>query len=356
MVGLTALLEDPAAGGEGHIVGERHQPLERGDLDRQLFQAPLHLHPVEHLVRGVVGKRQEHPLGAEVADWLADHLGQMALWPLPQYAVHLTEACERGALALNVTEADGRQFGPLSANVHLTYDGVQGWQETESNGRWILIIAADGWQIAQLSDVESDLLWLTEPLARAAAVGSTIMPLVWGKAIDPADLTQWVPGMVGGNIPTQIQPAPLPDQDVLDDPWLDEIPIWPDGNWRDSPRASASAAVQQLDTSLSDAWIRRADPVRNLTLERRYLLTGPDALTTWMLRLWAVQGQFGSLWLPDGIAPVMTVQEDAAIDSGYLVVEGGGAAAFGGSGFSAISASILALSEGGLWWAFLGLN
>ena len=95
---------------------------------------------------------------ALVADWLADHLGQMALWPLPQYAVHLTQSCERGALALNVTEADGRQFGPLSANVHLTYDGVQGWQETENNGRWILIIAADGWQIAQLSDVESDLL------------------------------------------------------------------------------------------------------------------------------------------------------------------------------------------------------
>jgi len=69
---------------------------------------------------------------ALVADWLADHLGQMALWPLPQYAVHLTQSCERGALALNVTEADGRQFGPLSANVHLTYDGVQGWQETRT--------------------------------------------------------------------------------------------------------------------------------------------------------------------------------------------------------------------------------
>ena len=110
---------------------------------------------------------------ALVADWLVDHLGQAALWPLPQYAVHLTEACERGALALSVTEADGRQFGPLSANVHLTNDGVQGWQEIEGNGRWILIIAADGWQIAQLGDVESDLLWLMEPLARAAAVGST---------------------------------------------------------------------------------------------------------------------------------------------------------------------------------------
>jgi hypothetical protein len=99
-----------------------------------------------------------------------------------------------------VTEADGRQFGPLSANVHLTYDGVQGWQETENNGRWILIIAADGWQIAQLSDVESDLLWLTEPLARAAAVGSTVMPLVWGKVIDPADLTQWVSMTADGQV------------------------------------------------------------------------------------------------------------------------------------------------------------
>jgi hypothetical protein len=79
---------------------------------------------------------------------------------------------------------------------------------------------------------------------------------------------------------------------------------------------------------MADAWVRRADPVRNLSLQRSYLVAGPEALTLWLRRLWTVQGQFGSLWLPDGIAPVMTVVEDAAIDSGFLVVEGGGAAAF----------------------------
>ena len=103
---------------------------------------------------------------ALVADWLADHLGQMALWPLPQYAVHLTESCERGALALNVTEADGRQFGPLSANVHLTYDGCRAGRKLRTMAagfdhrrRWL----AD----RPTQRCEIDLLWLTEPLARA---------------------------------------------------------------------------------------------------------------------------------------------------------------------------------------------
>ncbi|MFU4595524.1 hypothetical protein ACM70O_05850 [Pseudomonas aeruginosa] len=265
---------------------------------------------------------------ALVADWLADHLGQMALWPLPQYAVHLTESCERGALALNVTEADGRQFGPLSANVHLTYDGVQGWQETENNGRWVLIIAADGWQIAQLSDVEGDLLWLTEPLARAAAVGSTVMPLVWGKAIDPADLTQWVPGMVGGNIPTQIQPAPLPDQDVLNDPWLDEIPVWPDGNWRDDPTAAAQATITRQDFSHADPWVRRDDPWATTTLQRRYLASSLDEIEIWRARLWRTQGRLEAFWLPDGLAPILWVNVEADPEDGFLRVDGKDISAF----------------------------
>jgi hypothetical protein len=259
---------------------------------------------------------------ALVADWLADHLGQMALWPLPQYAVHLTEACERGAPALGVTEADGRQFGPLSANVHLTYDGVQGWQETENNGRWVLIIALDGWQIAQLTRVESDRLWLTEPLARAAAAGSTIMPLVWGKAIDPADLTQWVPGMVGGNIPAQIQPAPLPDQDVLDDPWLDGIPVWPDGNWRDDPTAAAQATITRQDLSPADTWVRRDDPWATTTLQRRYLASSLDEIEIWRARLWRTQGRLETFWLPDGLAPVLWVTFDADPEDGFLRVAG----------------------------------
>lgn len=52
------------------------------------------------------------PSDALVADWLADHIGKPAMWPLPQYAVHLIQTAERGALALEVTDADWRQFIP----------------------------------------------------------------------------------------------------------------------------------------------------------------------------------------------------------------------------------------------------
>lgn len=256
---------------------------------------------------------------ALVADWLADHLGQMALWPLPQYAVHLTEACERGALVLNVTEADGRRFGPPAAALRLTYDGVQGW---DSDERWVLIIAPEGWQIAQLSDVESDRLWLTEPLARAAAMGSTIMPLVWGKAIDPADLTQWVPGMVGGSVTAAITAARQPDLNVLDDPWLDGIPVWPDGNWRDDPTVAAQATITRQDFSPADAWVRRDDPWATTTLQRRYLASSRDDIEIWRARLWATQGRLNAFWLPDGLAPVLCVASDASLDDGFLRVDG----------------------------------
>jgi hypothetical protein len=88
----------------------------------------------------------------------------------------------------------------------LTYDGVQGWQATR---QWPLAAHRARWlaEVAQLSDVESDLLWLTEPLARAAAVGSWSCRWCGASAVDPADLTQWVPGMVGGNVVAHTDPA-----------------------------------------------------------------------------------------------------------------------------------------------------
>lgn len=265
---------------------------------------------------------------ALVSDWLADHLGQMALWPLPQYAAHLTESCGRGALALSVIEADGEQFGPLSANVRLAYDGVQGWQETPSNGRWMLIIALDGWQIAQLSHVGSGQLWLAKPLARAAASGSVVMPLVWGKAVDPAHLTQWGPGMVSGNVHAQIEPAPLPDQGGLDDPMLDGIPVWPDGNWVDDPTATAQAPITRQDFSPADPWFRRDDPWSIGTYQRRFLAAGREDIARWRARLWSTQGRLEPFWLPDGLAPVLRVQDDADVDAGYLRVDAEAGAAF----------------------------
>ena len=262
---------------------------------------------------------------ALVADWLTDHLGKAAWWPLPQYAVHLAQSAERGALALEVSEADWRHFGPPAAALRLTYDGVHGW---DSDERWVLIIAADGWQVAQLSDVESDLLWLAEPLARAAGAGSSVMPLVWGSAVDPADLTQWVPGMVGGSATATITPEQTPDMDVLDDPWLDEIPVWPDGNWRDDPTAVVAGVITRQDFSPAEPWVRRDDPWPVTTFQRRYLASTAEEIEVWRARLWRTQGRLEAFWLPDGLAPVLWVTAEADPEDGFLRVTGGDAAAF----------------------------
>ena len=265
------------------------------------------------------------PTDALVADWLADHLGQNAWWPLPQYAVHLVENAEEGALTLAVSEADWRRFAPPAAALRLTYDGVQGWEGGE---RWVLIIAQEGWQVAQLSDVETDLLWLADPLARKAAAGSAVLPLVWGKAVDPADLTQWVPGMVGGSVTTTVTPEQTPDMDVLDDPWLDEIPVWPDGNWRDDPTASAQATITRQDFSPADPWVRRDDPWATTTYQRRYLASSLDEVDIWRARLWRTQGRLEAFWLPDGLAPILWVSVEADPDDGFLRVDGQDLSAF----------------------------
>ena len=218
-----------------------------------------------------------------MADWLADHLGKAAWWPLPQYVVPLVGAAESGALALDVQDADWRHFAPASADLRLTWEGVEGWQ---GDGLWALIIAPDGWQQVQLSHVEPDGLWLTEPLARRVPVGSTVMPLLWGRAVDPAELSQWVPGMVGGNVVAQIEPAPPPDDDLLDDPW----PI--------------------------------------TTFQRRYLASNLDEIEIWRARLWQTQGRLNAFWLPDGLAPILWVTSDADPEDGFLRVTGDAISAF----------------------------
>jgi hypothetical protein len=262
---------------------------------------------------------------ALVADWLADHAGQAALWPLPQYAVHLTHAAERGALALNIAGAQARYFTPQAAKLRLTHDGVQGWQDDD---RWVLILAADGWQVARLGAVGRDALWLAEPLARAAAAGGTVMPLVWGKTLDPADLTQWVPGMAGGNVPAHLEPAPLPDQDGLDDPWLDGIPVWPDGNWRDDPTAVAQGVITRQDVSPAQPWVRRDDPWAVTTFQRRHLAGSIEQIEAWRARLWRTQGRLTAFWLPDGVAPVSWVTAGADPEDGFLRVSGEDVSAF----------------------------
>lgn len=262
---------------------------------------------------------------ALVADWLADHFGQQALWPLPQHAARLTEACPRGALALPVTTADASHFGPPAADLRLRWYGLEGW---DGQTRWILILAPDGWQTARLADVEPDRLWLAEPLARAADVGSAVLPLVWGRAVDGADLAQGVPGVVDGRVTASLTPAPMPYMDLLDDPLLDGLPVWPDGNWREDPSVTAQAVLTRQDLSSADPWVRRDDPWPATTYQRRYLAASPDAIERWRARLWQAQGRLGSFWLPDGLAPVLWVSAEADPEDGFLRVTGEDISAF----------------------------
>ncbi|MFN3297693.1 hypothetical protein [Caldimonas sp.] len=262
---------------------------------------------------------------ALVADWLADHLGQRALWPLPQHAAHITEAVEAGAMALAVTPVKSDTFGPLAADVRLDFDGLQGWDGDE---RWILIRAADGWQTARLSHVEPIQLWLADPLSRAVPAGATVMPLAWGMASEAADFAQWMPGVVGGRVTASLAPAPLPDMDLLGDPLLDGLPVWPDGNWRDDPSVTVQAVLTRQDLSPADPWTRRDDPWPTTTFQRRYLASSPEDIERWRARLERVQGRLGAFWLPDGLAPVLWVSADADPEDGFLRVTGEDSSAF----------------------------
>lgn len=262
---------------------------------------------------------------ALVADWLADHLGQQALWPLPQHAARLTQDVGRGALGLPVSGEWVLHFMPTRSGIELDAGGLNwNWFDLEY---WVIVLAPDGWQIARVSAIEQDVLWLAEPLARPASAGSLVMNLVAGRATDPCDLTQWVPGVAGGRVSAEIACA-RPPEIVPPDPLLDGLPVWPDGNWRDDPSASAQAVLTRQDLSPADPWVRRDDPWPATTYQRRYLAGDMEAIARWRARLWRTQGRLGSFWLPDGLAPVLWVSAEADLEDGFLRVSGEDISAF----------------------------
>ncbi|WP_062196857.1 hypothetical protein, partial [Caldimonas taiwanensis] len=182
---------------------------------------------------------------ALVAEWLADHLGRLAWWPLPQHVARLTSAADTGARALAVTPVDEADFAPAAAQLRLEEDGLH-WP---ADRRYALLMAPDGWQALALTEVEPDRLWLTEPLARAVPAGATVSPLVEGLAVEPAEFAQWVPGIVAGTVTAQVAFEPLPDEGLAGDPLLDGLPVWADGNWRDDPSVTAQGVVTRQDVS-----------------------------------------------------------------------------------------------------------
>jgi hypothetical protein len=261
---------------------------------------------------------------ALVADWLADHLGWLAWWPLPQHVVRLTLAADTGARLLPVTPVDEADFAPAAAKLRLEEDGLH-WP---ADRRLALLMAADCWQVLQLADVEPERLWLTEPLARAVPAGATVLPLVEGVAVEPAEFAQWVPGLDAGSVTAQVAFEPLPIDGLLDDPWLDGLPVWPDGNWRDDPTHTADGVVTRQDLSPADPWVRRDDPWPTSTFQRRFLAAGREDIARWRARLYRAQGRLGACWLPDGLAPVLRVQVEAEAEAGYLRVDAEASAAF----------------------------
>ncbi|MCR6497099.1 hypothetical protein LJB71_13290 [Thermomonas sp. S9] len=262
---------------------------------------------------------------ALVADWLADHLGHMALWPLPHRALTLSRPAAQGDDALAVASVSIVAWERPAADLHLTYAGVEDW----GDDAWrALVLAPDGWQLAPLDSVEAGTLWLAAPLARAVPVGAAVMPLVWGMASEAADLAQWVPGVAGGRVTASLTPAPLPDMDLPGDPLLDGLPVWPEGNWRDDPSVTAQGMVTRQDLSPADPWVRRDDPWPTTTFQRRYLATGPQNIERWRARLYRAQGRLGACWLPDGLAPVLRVTAEADPGDGFLRVTGEDISAF----------------------------
>lgn len=259
---------------------------------------------------------------ALVADWLADHLGRLAGWPLPQHAVRLGAAAEAGAFALDILAPAGHGFA--SASYRLDNGGLQ----REDAPLRAIVFTQTGWQVLTLTDVEPDRLWLAEPLARAVPAGATVLPLVEGVAVEPADFAQWVPGVNAGRVTAQVAFEPLPMDGLLDDPWLDGLPVWPDGNWRDDPSVTAQGAVTRQDLSPADPWVRRDDPWSTSTFQRRYLATGREDIARWRARLYRAQGRLNACWLPDGLAPILRVQDEAEVEAGYLRVDAEASAAF----------------------------
>lgn len=282
---------------------------------------------------------------ALLADWLADHLGKPALWPLPQHAVRLAQAAAPGTGALWVdgliadTPEDESAFGPSAAAPLLNPYGLYGWSLLDS--RYALIHTATGWQKIGVTAVgEGGLLFLAEPLARSVPAGATVVPLRQGTAVESASLTQHVPGIASGRVTVSIAP-PVPPffgyfggflpggAPALDpNPRLDGIQIWPESNWRDDPEAGVSAAITRQDFSCADPWIRRDDPWPTTTFQRRYLAGNASEIKVWQDRLWRTQGRLDAFWLPDGLAPVLWVTHEAAPDDGYLRVSGDDLSAF----------------------------
>jgi hypothetical protein len=257
---------------------------------------------------------------ALVGDWLADHIGRIALWPMPFQGGRVTAAAARGEATLSVA-LPWRDVDPPELTWAFEDGGLDaGWKDD----RLLLILWETGWQVVQADFVWDTFINLTDPLARPVPAGAAVYPLVFGVA-EAADLAQWLPGVASGDVTAQVAP---PEEITEDpgDPLLDARPVWPDGNWQDDPTATADGVVSRQDLSPAFPWLRRDDPWPANTYQRRYLATSRPEIARLRARLWRTRGRLGEFWLPDGLAPVLRVTAPAGLEAGYLRVDADAAA------------------------------
>ncbi len=284
------------------------------------FRAPLRQVPRRELRYQVGAGRAYDGL---VADWLADHLGRLARWPLPQHGLHLTETADAGALALAVSADAARLagFSGLDAAPFVDAGGLDGWPQDD---RWAWLDSPAGWQVVRLQSVSDDQILLADPLVRPAPAGTWVVPLVFGVATQDSQFTQHLPGRMSGEVAARVAPPAPPwanpaVPEASPDALLDGLPVWPDGNWAQAQGLTTSATLRQMDLVDADPWVVRADPTRRHTLERRYLFPRSER-DTWLRRLWLAQGRANGFWLPDHAAPVLTLRAEAALEATHLAV------------------------------------
>ncbi len=274
-----------------------------------------------------VGNNRSHD--ALLGDWLADHAGREAAFPLPQYGARLGQNAAAGVagITLSLMAEEGTAFPTYLAAPVLDSAGVQGWEAQNAGFKQALIVEGDAWQVCRVDSHAGGALTFPQGLARPASFGARIYPLVRGRALDRAGLEQHLHGIGRASLAVELEPA-APPTVATGDPAFFGRTLWPEGNWASDPAADLGAPQETVEQPFADPWVRRGHPWADHRFTRRYVARGETECEIWRARLWAARGRAGELWLADALAPCLIASHAAGTDDGYLRVHADGAQAF----------------------------
>lgn len=261
-------------------------------------------------------------LRALVADWAERYQGLPALYPLSQSGVCVLRRAQAGTSALTIPE-DAWTSALYRRTYPATRLGATGYSGGDDDRALCLLLWDGGSQIVTVLNEDPGVLYLDGPLTDDAPAGAMLLPLRQGRCISAVALEQWSGGWAGGTLTVQLDTEAY--LSVTEDPVLNNLPVWPDGDWAETPSASAQSALTTFDFSQADPAWRRDDDVPMTTLTRSYTATG-EAAAQWLDRLYAIRGRDGGFWLADGLAPDMMLVSDVNPGSQTLYVNGSEAA------------------------------